>query len=49
MSVPHMCASNHGDQKRVLFHLELKLQTVGSCLMWVLQIELGSSARALYC
>lgn len=26
MSVPHMCASNHGDQKRALFHLELKLQ-----------------------
>lgn len=31
--------------RRGLGHLELKLQVVVSCLMWVLEIELGSSAR----
>lgn len=31
--------------RRGLDRLELKLQVVVSCLMWVLEIELGSSAR----
>lgn len=38
--------STYGVQKRVPDTLELKLQVVVSCLMWVLGIKLRSSERA---
>lgn len=34
-----------GDQNRVLDPLGLKLQAMVSCLTWVLEVELGSSAE----
>ena len=41
-----MPVSVHRDRKRVLDLPELELQEVVSCLVWVLGIELGSSAKA---
>lgn len=33
---------------RSLGFFQLKLQVVGSCLMWVLEIKFGVSARAVF-
>ena len=43
----HMSVGDRGGQKRAPYPLELKLQVVVSCLMWVLRIELQSSAKAV--
>lgn len=44
--VPHVCTAQV-DQKRVSAPLELELQAVVTQLMYVLETELGSFARAL--
>jgi hypothetical protein len=43
-----MYAVARGGQKRVLDPLQLELQPVVSCLMWVLRTELRSFARATH-
>lgn len=42
MNVCHMCGGFNRDQKRTSTALELELQLVASCSVWVLGIELGS-------
>lgn len=42
---PH-AYSAHGGQERASYILELELQVVGSCLIWVLGTELRSLSRA---
>lgn len=46
--LPYVCGVTHRSQKRVSVHLELELQAVVRYLMWMLGIELRSSARAIH-
>jgi hypothetical protein len=41
----HVCVGGRVGQKKVPDPLELELQAVVSCPTWVLETELGSSAR----
>ena len=42
-----MYVGNHGVRKRAMDTLQLELQTVVSCLRWVLGTRLSSSAKAV--
>lgn len=48
LHVYYMQPGSWEGQKRSLSSLDLELQTVVSCLVWVLGIELGSSERAVF-
>lgn len=45
--VPHVCRNPSRPEKKVLGSLELELQWVVSCLLWVLGTDLRSSARTV--
>ena len=47
MCVYHMCVVAQGNQKRVLDPQELELQVVVSCLMRMLEPELGGNCKSI--